>query len=289
MILIDYSQISTAAFAAMSANLSGEIDYSIESLRHMILNSIRYCKSRHGKEYGDVVIAVDMPNSWRKQMFPYYKAKRKIEHDKQTTIDWELLRKLCKEVLIEIEENLPYHVIYAKGAEADDVIGVLARDAIERTELTLIYSGDKDFIQLQTGTIWVRQYCPRRDMFLTDPDPRRLLFEHVCKGDRGDGIPNILSPQDILINNIGPDGKKTRQKPVTQKKLDQWWDDPSEIIGLPRFKENINLIDLKRTPKDIQAAIRERFATYKTNPRSGLLSYFVKHGLRQLGKQVNEF
>lgn len=284
MILVDYSQISTAAFAAAAreASYNIELEVELDQVRHMILNSVRLINSRYSKEYGNLVIAADMPNSWRKQFFPYYKANRKAEHDAQDLIDWPKLREVCRTVLLEMEEHLPYRVVRVAGAEADDIIGVLARKAVDEGELTLVYSGDKDFIQLQADNIWIKQYCPRRDVFLGHADPKRLLFEHVCKGDRGDGIPNILSPADSLVSKI-------RQKPVRQVKLDQWWEDPSEIVGLERFKENIKLIDLKKTPRDLQEQILEVYANREVADRRGLLNYFVKYKLSKLSKQINDF
>ena len=284
MILVDYSQISTAAFAAAAREASYDIqlEVELEQVRHMILNSIRLINSTYSHEYGEVVIAADMPNSWRKQIFPYYKANRKAEHDAQDVIDWPKLREVCKTVLSEMEQYLPYRVVRVENSEADDIIGVLARKASDEGELTLILSGDKDFVQLQADTIWIKQYCPRRSVFLGHQEPKRLLFEHVCKGDRGDGIPNILSPADSLVAKI-------RQKPVRQTKLDLWWEDPSEIKDLPRFRENIRLIDLKKTPKGLQEEITNKFDTFQVADRRDLLNYFVKFKLPKLAKQINDF
>jgi hypothetical protein len=284
LILVDYSQISTAAFAAAAREASYDIqlEVELEQVRHMILNSIRLINSTYSHEYGEVVIAADMPNSWRKQIFPYYKANRKAEHDAQDVIDWPKLREVCKTVLSEMEQYLPYRVVRVENSEADDIIGVLARKASDEGELTLILSGDKDFVQLQADTIWIKQYCPRRSVFLGHQEPKRLLFEHVCKGDRGDGIPNILSPADSLVAKI-------RQKPVRQTKLDLWWEDPSEIKDLPRFRENIRLIDLKKTPKGLQEEITNKFDTFQVADRRDLLNYFVKFKLPKLAKQINDF
>lgn len=70
MIIMDYSGI---ALASIIINKTFE-----ESLiRHMILNSIRMYRSRYVDEYGEIVLACDGPNNWRRSAFPQYKANRK--------------------------------------------------------------------------------------------------------------------------------------------------------------------------------------------------------------------
>ena len=46
-------------------------------VRHMILNSLRLYKQKFGGVYGNMVIACDDKQYWRKDLFPYYKAGRK--------------------------------------------------------------------------------------------------------------------------------------------------------------------------------------------------------------------
>ena len=53
------------------------IDIEIGLVRHMVLNSIRAINSKHRLKYGELIIATDTMRSWRKDVFPYYKANRK--------------------------------------------------------------------------------------------------------------------------------------------------------------------------------------------------------------------
>ena len=80
MILIDYSQISIAAFYAQP---NAELTEGF--LRHLILNTIRMYSKKYKDEYGQVVLACDGGNSWRKGIFPQYKAHRKKAREEPVT------------------------------------------------------------------------------------------------------------------------------------------------------------------------------------------------------------
>ncbi len=77
MIIIDMNQISLASLM-MDLNMrkSNEVDEGM--VRHMILNSIRGYVHRFRNDYpGEVVICVDGPDPWRRDIFEQYKAKRR--------------------------------------------------------------------------------------------------------------------------------------------------------------------------------------------------------------------
>ena len=280
MILVDYSTVSVSNFARAAG--SEHLDVDIDSIRHMIMNSIRKINVAFRREYGEMVLAVDAKHSWRKEVFPYYKASRAKDR-KKSNIDWKELYRVCGEIREEFQEWLPYKVICADLAEADDIIGVLARHSRDTEQPTVIVSEDKDFIQLQIDNSFVKQFGPIRETWIGVDDPKKYLFEHVIKGDRGDGIPNILSPNDALVTT------GTRQKSVFQKKLDEWWEDPSELQGNPRLKENIRLIDLNKTPKAIVNDILTEYTNYETPERSLLWKYMVKKKLNKLTDKIKDF
>ena len=168
------------------------------------------------------------------------------------------------------------------NAEADDIIGVLARKSVLDQEDCLIVSGDKDFIQLQIDNEYVTQWDKRQDKYVGSEDPKRYLFEHVLTGDRGDGIPNVLSPGDCFIT-------KTRQRPMTQKRIDEFWDNPSELKQFPRFVENLKIIDLKCTPKEMQTNILTEYENYIVNDKSQVQNYFISKRLKNLHKNYQDF
>ena len=49
------------------------VELSEDLVRHMVLNSLRAHNKKFRKEYGDIVIACDSKNVWRREIFPNYK------------------------------------------------------------------------------------------------------------------------------------------------------------------------------------------------------------------------
>ena len=104
MILIDYSQIALANIIIQK--LQDE-----DLIRHMILNSIRMYNKKYRDEYGEMVIACDGFNTWRKEYYPQYKANRK-KNRANSDLDWPNIFDCLNRIREEIRENLPYKVIH---------------------------------------------------------------------------------------------------------------------------------------------------------------------------------
>jgi hypothetical protein len=182
----------------------------------------------------------------------------------------------------ELAEHMPYKVLNVHGAEADDIIATLVKNTKEKV---LILSGDKDFIQLQKyGN--VKQYAPIQKKWVDGVDPNRYIKEHILKGDRGDSIPNFLSPDDTFINNI-------RQKPINKKKLDYWIDsDPKGFCNeyqYRNFQRNQRLVDFDYIPKEVEQNIMSEYNNIKPNGRHKILNYFIMNKLKDLIGQIQEF
>lgn len=261
---------------------NGDVDEDI--VRHVSLDGIRLINSKFRSQYGDPILAIDSrKGSWRKKVFPYYKAHRSDDR-KKSSINWPELIRQMDVIKNEIKETFPYLVIEIDKAEADDTIGVLSRLAVENKQDAMIISGDRDFIQLQVDNQYVQQWDKRSERFVGADDPKRYLFEHVMKGDRGDGIPNILSPGDSFVNKI-------RQKPMTQKRLNEFWEDSTLLRPYAdRVKENINIIDLKYTPSEIKEAVMEHYNVGPPDhPRSRVRDYMIEHRLKKLHENIQDF
>jgi len=286
MIILDLNQVM---ISNMMMQLNHSDDVEEDLVRHMILNSIRMYKQKFGAEYGELIIACDDKNYWRKDIFPYYKAHRK-EDRKASTHDWNKIFECLNKIRDELKETFPYKVIQVDRAEADDIIGVLAKKFGSylnngSTEKILILSGDKDFGQLQKY-FNVEQYSPVLKKWIRVSDPHRFLREHIMKGDRGDGIPNFLSDDSTIIN-------KTRQKPLASKKLEGWVDlEPETFCStemLRNYKRNESLVDLEKVPDSIADEILNKYDNYVVPKRNGLLNYFIKNKLKNLMENIGDF
>jgi hypothetical protein len=282
MILIDLNQVMISNLMAQLGSRSNNDDVSEDLIRHMVLNTIKSFNTRFGEEYGDIVICCDSRHYWRREIFPNYKWGRKQSRSGDT-LDWDLIFSIFNKVRDELKENMPWKVMDIYGAEADDIIATLVKH--NTGGKVLILSSDKDFIQLQKYD-GVKQYAPILKKWVDGVDPLRYIKEHVLKGDRGDGVPNFLSPDDTFVNGI-------RQKPISKKKLDYWIDsDPKGFCNeyqYRNFQRNQRLVDFDYIPKEIEESILSEFDSVKTAGRHKILNYFVKNKLNDLIGNIQEF
>lgn len=288
MIILDLNQIMISNLMMQIGNHTN-IELEEGLIRHMVLNSIRLNRQKFHKEFGEIVIACDDKNYWRKQTFPYYKANRKKARDK-SELDWTAIFESLNKIREELKEYFPYKVIQVDTAEADDIIGTLctqfgSEGPLAIGEKILILSGDKDFNQLQKYSN-VQQYDPVRKKYIKADDPYKYLQEHIMKGDSGDGVPNFLSEDDCFV--LG-----TRQKPLTQKKLDQWLGKkPEEFCDermLRNYKRNQQLVDLSYIPEQIRNTVMDQFNNQNDKDRSKLFNYFIKFKLKNLIENIGDF
>lgn len=286
MILIDLNQTMISNAMAQLGNHINTIE--IDLFRHMVLNSIRSYKAKYEREYGEIVIACDDKKYWRKQAFQHYKANRKKARE-ESDINWNQIFNCLNTVRDELKQHFPYRVIQVDGAEADDIIATLCMQygSLLRTkEKILILSGDKDFVQLQVYAN-VEQLDPIKDKPIRTTDPHKYLREHILKGDRGDGVPNILSPDDCFVRN-------ERQKPLSKKRIEQLVAvaDVSAVLSeqeYKNFKRNEQLIDFHMVPQYISSSITEKYESEANKTRSKMLNYFIEHKLKLLTEHINEF
>ncbi|MDC0061302.1 hypothetical protein OAJ26_00465 [bacterium] len=283
MILLDYSQIALSNIIVQKLN-------DEKMIRHMILNSIRMYNKKYRNEYGQMVICADGMNTWRKSFFPEYKAHRKKKRaETDSTMDWNEVFRILNLVREELKDNFPYKVVHMEGAEADDIIGALVQNTQEfgNHEPVMIISSDKDFIQLHKYSN-VKQFSPIQKKAVSDKNPRTYCFEHICRGDKGDGIPNILSPDNSFVDEI-------RQSPMTQKKIAYWLENSDklqEVMTTEEFRNyqrNKKLIDLEEIPVDLSQTIINNFVEQKPAMRMKVLNYLIKNRLKNLVECAEEF
>jgi 5'-3' exonuclease len=270
------------------AQLGNHLNASVEEgmVRHMVLNSIRSFKQKFSAEYGELVIACDNTNYWRKQIFPYYKANRK-KNIANSELNWKEIFECMNKIRAELKEFFPYKVIDVESAEADDIIGTLVSEFgqdINTGTKILILSGDKDFIQLHKY-LNVSQYDPTRKKWIKHDDPERFHHEHILKGDAGDGVPNILSSDNCFV--VGE-----RQRPLTAKKIEAILstdlDDMDNTLSRNYYR-NATLIDLSYVPEHIQRKVMEQYNEQNGKDRSKLMNYFIANKLKNLTEYISEF
>ena len=287
MILLDFSNIIVGSIM-VAHKVPDEERFSEEFIRHLVLNSVRSYRKKYNSKYGEMVICTDHLSSWRKVAFPYYKAHRKVQREKQSKesgMDWTALFDTISRITCELKEYFPYKVIQVPHAEGDDVIAVLAKYANNTLkEPTLIVSSDKDFNQLYKYKT-IRQFSPMKQKMLSGIDAVAYLKEHIIRGDKGDGIPNVLSSDSCIVDGI-------RQKPISKKKLAVWMEEPEMLNGFgDNWKRNRELIDFDYIPQELHDIILSEYRKDKKFDEmpGRFTSYFVKNKLNYLMECKGDF
>ena len=289
MIIVDLNQIMISNLMVQLNGRNAEA-LSEDLVRHMVLNSLRAHNKKFRKQYGEMVIACDSKNVWRREVFPNYKAGRKANRAKSEH-DWDAIFSILHNIKDEIKTFLPYKVIEIETAEADDIIATLIKKtkrviAPEHKKNILILSGDKDFIQLHGPN--VKQYNPVLNKFVgKGEDPSIYIKEHIFKGDRSDGIPNILSDDNVFIEG-------RRQRPLSKKKINNWVNDVFFYTHFTEEEEknynrNRKLIDLSCIPQELEDKINNEFNDVKVASRDKILGYFINKKLKTLIEVIDEF
>lgn len=299
MILLDYNQCVIANFMgaysvqkrdkqdlSYSRNIENILDeegnLNEKYLKYMVLDSIRRLNKRFRNEYGKLIICTDGLNIWRKEVFPYYKANRKKTKD-NSEVNWTIIHNFINSFREELQDNLPYPIIFIDRCEADDIIGTLTRQ-YGNTEKVLILSGDQDFCQLHINEN-IKQYDDIRNRFIVKPCPYLYLKEHIIRGDTGDGCPSYLSEDNVLVLGI-------RQRPIFQKKLDIiLHQKPEEFCNkdeLRRYKRNERLIDLSFTPQELQDEITNKYNS-QMNKKANIFNYLIRERQSKLIEDYTDF
>ena len=279
MILIDMNQISVASLMMHLHMNRGELEEDM--VRHMILNSVRMYRTMFNEDDGEIVLAYDSKSYWRRDFFPQYKSNRRKNREEDNK-DWDSIFEVLNQIKNEIKEFLPYKVVETYGAEADDVIATLCKHY--QSEKIMIVSGDKDFIQLQKYDN-VSQYSPVTKKLVNGVDPNVYIKEHVLKGDKSDGVPNVLSPDHTFTDEL-------RQRPLTSKKMHDILateiDDLNDELKR-NYQRNFKLINLDNIPEKLELDILDDFKGASCGNRSKLLNYFIEKRLTSLTENIGEF
>ena len=281
MLIFDYNGLALGSILIQK-------ELNVDLIRHMILNTIRMYRVKFPRsQYGDVIIACDGSSNWRRGAYPQYKANRRKNRE-QSTFDWNEAFRILNMIREELRDNFPYKLIHIDGCEADDIIGTLAYNTAEfgQYEDVMIISADKDFTQLQKLDN-VKQFSPITKKFVVEKNPKLFALTHIIKGDAGDGVPNILSSDDCLVEGI-------RQTPISQKKLDVFIEAVSNGTAegetwYRNFQRNQRLIDLNFTPEHLKTSIIEAFNVKPSIPGSAILPYLINKKCKLLIEVASEF
>jgi hypothetical protein len=282
MIIFDFNQVAISNLMEQIGSSKTPVDESL--VRHMILNTIRTYVKKFKQSHGsEIVIACDNKKYWRREIFPHYKAGRKKARE-ASGHDWSTIFDCLNKIRDELKVNSPYKVLDVDSAEADDIIAVLALK-YSATQKIMILSSDKDFAQLQKYPN-VEQFSPILKKAIKEPLPSAQLKQLIIRGDKSDGIPNILTKDDVFVTG-------GRQKPITEVKIIGWMNqEPKEFCNedmLRNYARNEMLIDLTRIPESLKEAILHSYDEAKGRTKQEFMNYMIANRLKNLLEVIDEF
>lgn len=158
---------------------------------------------------GRVIIAADHgSSSFRKEIYPEYKANRKERYEQQTEEEREKFQRFFnnwEETLLILEQEFP--VLRFQGVEADDIAGyiVKVKDKFNIEQIWLA-SSDKDWDLLVNDGVSRFSYVTRKEVTIDnwsdhyDCDRSQYVDLKTLMGDSGDNIKGIegIGPKRAL-------------------------------------------------------------------------------------------
>ena len=148
---------------------------------------------------GTIVIAADGGSSYRKDIFPEYKANRKVKYAEQTPQEEKEFAMFMAEfsnTLTLLKEKYP--VFQFKGVEADDIAAYITQHLDDYgLDECWVVSSDRDWDLLISDRVSRFSTVTRKEITLDNWDehydfdiPDYITFKCLC-GDKGDNVPGI--------------------------------------------------------------------------------------------------
>jgi 5'-3' exonuclease len=241
----------------------------------------------------------------RRALYPDYKSQRKTtirlnrvydfydESEYEKNVKYQLVH------LVSILQNLPVTVISIDNIEADDAIAYGSELVTLRGGTSIIYSTDKDFLQLVSETI--RVFNPvKRKMFDIEQvlnvysiHPSNFLMYKALSGDKSDNISGIRGAGDKTIlkylpdlsdGNIDVNFSFIERKYEGQKKVPKLVQNILE--GKDTLSRNIKLMDLRNV--NISMDAKTRIGSYVDNNYTGYNKSNLIKNMKQ-AKILNHF
>ena len=256
------------------------VELTDHTLECSLAQSIYWFKKKFEEEYGHVVICCDSKSNWRREVFPYYKQRRrdKRENDEK---DWNSIFDMFSMVKTRFKQNMQETVLEIDGLEGDDLIALGTKLINRRPHL--IISSDKDMTQLtcQSG---VRMFHVLHQEFV-EFDERAFILQ-ILKGDRSDGVPSILCEDNHFVDENAP--RRALTKKYTEaisvaneeeiRRVFAEADDLDKIVE--HFKRNRLLIDLDYIPEKYKEIFKTQFMeAYNAQKNNNSNVYYAQLGI----------
>lgn len=312
--LFDYSNLAKRCLFTPYVKLNDtDVDYNM--WRYVVWNSIFSAVIK--LKCNGVILAGDK-SSWRKIIYPAYKADRRLKAKKNKElgipdIDWNEFNNQMRSFANELKDNLPFMFLEEDQCEADDIIAILCNNV--RHNFCII-SVDSDYKQLTINDN-VKQYDPLKKKFIDKIDDLDYWINYMSlKGQPKDNIYNVVTLVDF------PLGLEKARKPVfTETKvntiineigIDKWINDigiseskkknllileenksrefPKILLEeniSQRYKINKKIIDFREIPIVLKDKILKQYDEYKITTSDDFYPFFKKMGWNEVLDNYN--
>jgi hypothetical protein len=110
---------------------------------------------------------------------------------------------------------------------------------------------------------------------------------HIVKGDSGDGIPNILSSDDVFVSG-------ERQKPFSSKRLPEFFEKGIEACKNDtekrNYQRNQELVNFDSIPDSLYKVIIYTYENTKPKgDKNSIMNYLIKNQCRLLLDEIEDF
>lgn len=277
MIFIDLSGLFYLSIYRLE---KAAVELNAHNLECSLAQSVFWFKKKFQDEYGHVVICCDSKSNWRRDLFPYYKQRRRDKRSSDEK-DWDSIFDMFSLVKSNFSKNMQETVLEIDGLEGDDLIALGTKLITKRPHL--IISSDKDMTQLlmQPG---VKMFHVLHQEFAEFNDRDFIL--QVLKGDRSDGVPSILCEDDHFVNEDAPIKRLTKKytdpidslDPEIIRKVFSDFEDVDKIVE--HFKRNKTLIDLDEIPEKYKDIFKQEFVKqYNAQKNNNSVAYYTQLGI----------
>lgn len=278
---------------------------------HIILRSIKKVWREHKADH--IVFALEA-KSWRYEVFPKYKAHRKVLAQLKTAREQEddmVYRETLDEFINFLKTKTNTTVLQCNRVEGDDFIARWVQNHPEDEHV--IISGDTDFIQLLAPNVniydGVKDITIKQDgvynaegaplKFSLKSDGKlkvgeeldlvnndfeieeawweRALFMKCIRGDAGDGI--FTAYPRVRENKLKAawEDRKEQGYNWNNLMLQTWKDGDDEVRVVDRYNFNKGLIDLTLQPDDVKEVMDQAIIEAVSKPAtSGVGIHFLR-------------
>ena len=275
VVLVDLNNLMFRALFSKDVNIRSPYNPNLQLWRYLVYDSI-YTSLSMIQNVGEIVLAVDDKTSWRKSYFPRYKESRKEKREK-VGINWDSTFTTINAFIADLKHHMPFKVIKARSAEADDVIGVIAMSI---NNPCVVSSNDEDYLQLVSESVKV--WNPSKREYMVCDNPQEFLDMKCLMGQAKDDIFNVLTPNNWgqtpeTLGKRKPGLGEVTAKKILKEGLEPWL---SKNNLEANFKRNKVLIDFQKIPQVIGNRIMDAYKQYNFPPPDNIFGFFKKYQMR---------